>query len=265
MTHRLTLWAACLIAPTLMLLAPPIASAINITYDFDTGPGPDFVSFSSFDLYSLDLDGADLRIAKPADDGSANPNSFVTGGVRTTYGLIGDFTATVDFTLNNLPPATPGTAPLNESVFGAVGSNPDDLFLVLRFRQAAMDRIEGFSSLVGPIGVSDSNLLTGRYQIQRLGNELFARFAPAGSDMFTDLGSATGFTSESFALQLYAAQGASIVGAARSNTALDISFDNLIIQTVAVTPEPTALLAFTLAALLLRFRRRARRASSNTR
>jgi hypothetical protein len=225
------------------------ASAAVLTFDFDAGPGPSFTTFNASGLFTLDLDGPDFRASKPSDDGTVLPTSFISGGIRTVFSLEGDFTVTVDFALDDLPPATPGTIPLNESVLGVVGSEPGESFLVLRFQQASSNRIEAFSSSIGPIGAADSTLMTGRYQIERSGDTLIGRYAEAGSSSFATLGSASGYASSLFQVQLSGVQGASIGGDPRSTTSLDVSFDDLVIEVDVVVPEPGTLVLASLCLL----------------
>ena len=63
-----------------------------------------------------------------------------------------------------------------------------------------------------------------------MGNTITGRFAPTGSDTFTALGSAGGYTSPQFQIALSGTQGINVAGAARSTTALDVTFDNLVVE-----------------------------------
>jgi hypothetical protein len=225
----LRVYAALVIGIAFLFAAKQQALAEIITFDFDRGPGPSLTTFNSGNLFTLDLDGPDLNVSKPADDGSFDPTGFVSGGIVSNFSMTGDFLVTVDFSLLDFPVGAPGTNPLNESVLAVNGDNPGEAFLVLRFRRTNSDEIEAFGSSGGPIGVQDTSLTSGRYQIERVGDTLTGRFAPTGSDSFTTLGSFSGYTSSQFKIQLSATQGYE-AGTMRSNTALDISFDNLVVE-----------------------------------
>lgn len=224
------------------LSAPAISVAGVVTYDFNSGFGPDFTSFNYGGLWTIDDDGPTVRLPKPADDGSFSGDGFILAGILSSFTLDGDFSITVDFTLDDFP-FPPGSQQLNESLL-AVVSDSGGLFEVLRFNQnRGRSRIEAFSVPETPgLPAPTTSLYEGVYRIDRMGSTISGSFGEPGASLpadFTDLGSATG---PEFALpmriQLYAAQGANSGG--RSTTSLDVSFDNLRIETSAV-PEPASL------------------------
>ena len=239
MTHRkrspLNACAAFAIGLAFLLAAqgPILAGTTTMTFDFNNGIGRAFCPGNAGNLFTLGLTGPDFRVTKPADDGSFTPNGFVSGNITSNFFLTGNFKVTVDFGLPNFPPAAPGSEPLNESILGV--NSATETFLVLRFRRAGSDDIEAYGGAVGPINTTPSSLSSGRYQIERVGNTITGRFAPTGSDTFTTLGSANGYTSPEFQIALSGTQGINVAGAARSTTALDVTFDNLIVEADGVT------------------------------
>ncbi len=214
----------------LLLATAGQVCAATLTFDFENGVGPEFSTYNSGNLWALGTRGPTFRVSKPADDASFGANEFISGGLVSNFALTGNFLVTVDFSLPDFPATGPGPNGLNESVLSVDGSLPGQGFLVLRYRFNSSDRIEVYASAGGPIGDQSSSLASGRYQIERAGNTLIGRFAPTGSDVFTTLGSFGGYTSPQFQIQLSGVQGLNLAGAARSATALDIAFDNLVVQ-----------------------------------
>src|SRR5215213_6341259 len=227
MSKRHAVSSRCAVGLALLLATELRVLAATFSFDFDTGPGTSFATFNSGNLFALGLSGPDFRISKPADDGSFLPSGFVSGGIVSKFSVTGNFRVTVDFTLPSFPLAAPGSTPLNESILGVSGSN-GELFLVLRFRNASGDKIEAYGGAGGPTGAQDSSLTSGRYQIERVGDTVTGRFAPAGSDTFMTLGSFSGYSAPQFKIQLSGTQGTE--GGSRSTTALDVAFDNLIVE-----------------------------------
>ena len=228
----------------LLLAAERQLSADTITFDFESGPGPGFSTTNSGNLWTLDTDGPTFQASKPADDGSFEPNGFIAGGITSNFTMTGDFLVTVDFSILNFPAAGPAASALNESVLGVSGDTAGESFLVLRFRHGSSDQIEAFGSSGGPTGVQNSSLTSGQYQIERVGDTLTGRFAPTGSATFTTLGSFGGYTSPEFQIVLNGVQGTNAGGQPRSNTALDVAFDNLVVTAdgfVGTVPEPSSL------------------------
>ncbi len=104
--------AAFAIALVVLLLATgQKVGAETVTFDLNSGPGPNFSTFNSGNLFTLDLDGPNLRISKPVDDGSVAPTGFVSGGILSNFAMVGNFIITVDFTLPDFPVAAPGNIP----------------------------------------------------------------------------------------------------------------------------------------------------------
>ncbi len=230
-------------------VAVPRARGELIVFDFDNGPGSSFTTVNSGGLFTLDLDGPTFRVSKASDSGTFDPTGFVSGGIRSVFSVVGDFTATVDFTLHNVPINPAGTVALNESLL-TVLSMPDPThvgdFSVLRFTVNGGSFVEVFGTPGGPAGAVPSSQIEGRYRIERMGTTLTGLIAPAGSDVFTTVGSFSGFTSPAFQVQLSGTQGTDVVGGNRSTTALDVSFDNLIIEAQGITgmvPEPASLVS----------------------
>ena len=68
-------------------LALASADATTLTFDFNSGIGPQFSAFSTDNLFTLDTSGSDLRIFKEADDISLrdNPNEFIIDRPRARH------------------------------------------------------------------------------------------------------------------------------------------------------------------------------------
>lgn len=214
------------------------AHAATLTFDFDSGFGPAFQSFSDQSLYTVDNAGGAVHAFKGADSPPV-ANEFVAGGVRSNFNMVGDFTATVDFTIHNMP--LPGGNKLNESVLSVASSaTPSNSALVLRFAEANQF-VEGFTT--APHGLTLESVLTGRYQISRAGNSFSGAYAAGNSATFNTLFSGIAITNDPYRLTLAAVQGAN--ADTRSGTALDISFDNLVVSAAsfsgitAAVPEPS--------------------------
>ena len=214
------------------------AHAATLTFDFDSGFGPAFQTFSDQSLYTVNNTGGAVRIFKGADTPPVL-NEFVGGGVRSNFNMVGDFTATVDFTIHNMP--FPGSNKLNESVLSVASSaNPGDFALVLRFAESNQF-VEGFTN--APLGLTPESTLTGRYRILRTGSNFTGSYAVGNSATFNTLFSSIPITSEPNGLSLFGVQGANV--GTRSGTALDISFDNLVVSAAsfsgitAAVPEPS--------------------------
>lgn len=232
------------------------AKAEVLTFDFDSGLGPNFTVFDrSNSLYTVDTDGPTLRVSKVGDDGSYHPNQFISAGIKSAFEVGGDFSITVDFALHDFP-AT-GEKQLNESLI-AVMSSSGGVFSVLRFRLETQNLIEVFAIPPSdPFGVTSSSLATGRYRIARTGSTVTGSYASSGSSAFTSIASVGGF-SDPMSIQLSSHQGLNEIIAGRSTTSLDISFDNLIVEADTITgivPEPTTS-ALALTALCLAISRR---------
>ena len=244
-------WVATLVGVTLLcycvVQTPPQARAELLTFDFNSGYGPNFSVRNDGGLWTVGSDGSALRISKPADDGSFNGQGQIWGGIKSIFSLEGDFSVTVDFTLHDFP--FPGgefaLAKLNESVLGVFPDN-GGVFEVLRFRQGtAMDLIEAFVAPPGiALGWPDSSLTTGQYRITRSESTYSGWYAIAGSTEFVSLGSYGG-SLEPVHVQLFGVEGMN--GGYRSTTSFDIGFDNLVIQADRINgtvPEPSTFAMF---------------------
>ena len=82
---------------------PIIARGDTFSFDFSSDYGPYFQEANTDALWTLSTATHQLSISKPADDGSFVPTWFVYGGLYSSFTLEGNFSATVDFTLNNFP------------------------------------------------------------------------------------------------------------------------------------------------------------------
>lgn len=219
-----------LLALAALVLSPSIAAAQLTIFDFDSGPGTAWEVRNDGDLWTIDIDGPNLRIAKKGDDLSVLPVDWSFGGIESAFRLIGDYEITVDYQLTTFPIPTPGPSQLNDAILGVVDDEGGCLFEVLRFNHSiGQKRIEGFDCVegvpVGPTPVTAVTEYSGRFRLTRAGTTHTAWYALPGSDSFINLGSVTN-TAGPVRIQLAAAQG----GPTRPNSAIDIAFDDLIID-----------------------------------
>lgn len=224
-----------------LVLIGNFSDATTLNYDFNSGISSDFQVSNDSDLFDVDASSGNLRISKSSDDGTINPSGFINAGIRSIYSIAGDFTITVDFTLNDFPETV--RPQLNESILGVSSTNNDDFFWVLRFSSGTRDRIEAYSE--GPMGLTTTNILTGSYQISRIGSTVTGLYSSDGLN-FNVLGSVSDF-SDPINISLLAAQGQGRLGERRSTTSLDISFDDLVIeadQIINPVPEPGTMILF---------------------
>ncbi|MCK4412018.1 MAG: T9SS type A sorting domain-containing protein [Candidatus Eisenbacteria sp.] len=216
------------------------AKAEQVVFDFENGPGPLFEIPNTADLWTIDCDGPNLRISKPEDPLTVNPNGFIAGGIRSRFWVNGDFSVTVDYELSTFQRDPSNGSTLNESILG-VQDAVSQLFEVLRFAHGSSDqRIEAYGP-DAPIGAQDPPpevLWAGRYRVTRVGETMTGAFAPLGSEVFTSLGSAGGYGGPVQVICI-GAQGVGRVDRERANTALDIAFDNLIIDGLISYPPTT--------------------------
>lgn len=222
---------------------PSNASAGVMSFDFSSEPGGNFSEFNDAGLYSITTAGGELRISKPADDGSYAPNGFIEAGLLSHFTLAGDFTVKVDFTLYDLPYAL-GQRELNESLMAVVAAN-GNAFEDLRFTVGdGRNLVEAFDSPYTGLPTYYSSLASGVYQISRVGSTISGAIAASESSPFVSLGSASGF-SDPMRVQLFAAQGEN--SGNRSTTAIDIGFTGLTIEAdqlqgvQGAVPEPSSI------------------------
>ena len=214
----------------------------RVVFDFDTGVDPNFSiydkiaagvdDFSGGDsktpsgLWTIDDNGPSLRISKPADNRTIAPTGFLRAGIKSNFAVDGDFDIQVDFALHNWPANS--KPQLNESALQVVGvgnENAGKNFMVFRLRWGSADIAQTYST---PLGRSiNSSLMSGRYRLERLGPSVTASIAPMGGNSFTTLGIYEDFSGP-VEIRAFAALGMN--SGIRSATALDISFDNLIVE-----------------------------------
>src|SRR5208282_6319811 len=154
-----------------------------------SGLGPNFSTFNDGGLWNVNTNSSGLELSKPADPGTYLPSGWVTAGARSGFVLNGDFKVTVDFTLPDLP-FTSGGEMLNESILWAGSQDNGAYFEILRYGEGSQQLIESFGSS-GLVGVADSSITSGSYQLTRSGSTLTALYAPEGSSSFINLGSYT--------------------------------------------------------------------------
>jgi hypothetical protein len=235
-----------------MLLLVTPAKAELISFDFNQGPGPNFDLINPSGLFSIEGDGPSLRITKGSDVGSVSPTNQVMAGAASLFSLNGDFSVTVDFTLNVFPFPS-ANQQINSSLL-AVSDDGNMLAEVLRFRLNGRDRAELFASVPFQDLPINTSATTGRYRLVRQGTTVTAFFAE-GNGAFIPLADAFGVTGP-VQVHLLAAQTPNVVGGARPTTALDVEFDNLVIEADEITglvavPEPVSGLAWIGATIFL--------------
>ena len=231
-------------------------NADTLAFDFSSGLGPNFsVINNDGGLWNVGTNGSGLEISKPADPGTYFPTGWIHAGIGSGFVLNGDFTVTVNFTLNGFP----DNVGLNESLLnvtpisGPVLPNNGAInggFSILEYMQGNQQLIETFSEPPStPLAAADSSITSGSYQLVRSGSTITGLYAPDGSSSFTPIGSYTdpSFTAPMY-VELLANQGTNNLSWPRSTTGMDITFDNLVVQADSISgvvPEPStfALLA----------------------
>jgi hypothetical protein len=255
----------------LVFVLTPLADAQTMVFNFESGLGPNFDTWNDGNLWTIDSSGGEVRISKPEDDLSVLPGG-IRGGAVSKFILTGDFSVTVDYNLYNFPAdlSHSETYPhialrLDHNDF--IGTN--DNFAVIRFRQYTSQEIEAWhlppGSIYGRQSAPADMLASGRMRLTRAGSAISSFYAPLGSEAFTLLGSAPG-VSDPLHVRLLAGQWrTSVLVPTRANTAMDIAFDNLIVEgpVSGVVPEPGSLILLLsgLGVILLQIRR-VRRAKS---
>ncbi len=228
-----------MIPTVLMLTVCGSSPATTITFDFDSGI--DLANFSVFnvgELFTISTEGQDLRISKPADDGTVLPLGFLLGGIESTFTIDGDFSVTVDFTLHDFPPTGGPCCPLNEALLRVESEDGSGGFMIYRLRIVDGNLLPVWLDGVGVIGEVSTTLTSGRFRITRSGTTLSALFSETNG-AFIPLGSASGWGGSS-RVRLYVAQGKSVSGLSRSTTSIDVSYDNLVIEADQIGPPCTA-------------------------
>ena len=238
---------ACVLVLVFFVVLVQASNADTLSCDFSSGLGPNFSVVNTGGLWNVTTNGSGLEISKPSDTGTYLPSGLIRGGARSQFAVNGDFTITVGFTLPNLPGAS-GASGLNESVLNVT---PTDglgvVFEILRYSYTYNQQmIETYSDppASGLVGAY-SNITSGSYQLVRTGSTIAGLYAPEGSSSFTPIGSYTDFSfSEPMYVELLATQNTNVGGGPRSTTAMDITFNNLVVQAdniTGVVPEPSTL------------------------
>jgi hypothetical protein len=123
----------------------------------------------------------------------------------------------------------------------ASSTNSNNFALVLRFAETNQF-VEGFTAS-GPHSAAVDPVTSGRYRISRTGSSFAGSYAQGSSATFNTLFSGIAITGDPYALTLFGVQGANV--GTRSGTALDVSFDNLVVSAAsfsgitAAIPEPS--------------------------
>lgn len=232
------------------------ANADTASFDFSSGIGPYFSvfngsgNFPALDqpggLFNVATNSSGIDVSKPADNGTISPVNAVGAGIRSTFSVVGNFSITVDFTLNDFPIPNQSEG-LNESWLSVISMDYRSDVSVLRYNYpSAGNLIEGWTdpSEIG-FGIQNSSSMSGRYQLQRSGSTITALFADPDSSSFTQLASVDGFP-DPMKIQLFAAQNRNVGGDPRSTTSMDVSFNNLnvVADQIQGIPEPSTFVLF---------------------
>ncbi len=217
-----------------------------LIFTFDSGPGSDFSVVNAGGLYAIDQDGPDLRISKPVDDGTILPTGYTPGGIISNFAIEGDFTITVDFALHDFP-QPPEPQHMNESILGVVAPGCRS-FWVLRVWEGSGDFVQVYSTVhsgrpeIGEGVQLPSSDPAGYYRITRSGSRVSGYFAAAG-EAFTELFSVDDFP-EPVRVHLLARQGPNAFLGTRPTTAIDISFDNLVVEAERIVRDQGGLVGW---------------------
>jgi hypothetical protein len=242
--HPQFLVSLTFLAVVSLSLQSTAAKADTFVFDFDDGPGPLFVTWNDGGIWTIDTDGPDLRISKPADDLSVVPEG-ARAGIYSTFFITGDFTITVDFQLYDFPADLSHPYTYNHIVLGlfeeSAATFSGNNYLAIRFRQNSSEEIEGWhlppGQIYGRQSVPVDLQASGRFRISRVVDVITTAYAPLGSETFTPLGSGAGSTAP-FYIRLFAGQWTTCTCLQiRASNSMDIAFDNLIVE---VTDLPVA-------------------------
>ena len=208
----------------------PVATSQSHSWDFDSGDITGLSLVREGEPWNADLESGSLRFWKPEDDRSSNNFEAIWCGFATDFDLSGDFTVTVDFDLTEFPRAT-----------GHIGTNACSLFVIEEdgslglglmslWVSTSRTRVFLVNHSEGNVRSIPSSFTAGRYRITRVGSSLTGSVAPADSSSFEIIGGRDGVTG-SVSLEGLARQGVSVTrSGGRSNTALDVTYDNLVVE-----------------------------------
>jgi len=238
------------------------AVAMPLVEDFSGGILPDRWELSHEDAAGApwtitvpDLTG-ELSISKMADTDPLTATTHRRAWIRSRFYLVGDFSTFVDFNLVEFPGRT-DTGGWNGALLrlGTTTDAPREYaFMTLRFSgQGTEQYSEGFSTepTAHAIGVNEDSTVTGRFGVTREDQTLSAWIDRGVGPVL--LGSATSaYFDAPMSVQLMAAQMASGSPPSRLPTALDVRFDNLVIEAdgIMVIPEPSSFVTWSLLAAL---------------
>ena len=239
-------------------IAAPVAAAIIRVEDFSEG-----ISAAQWEIVREDAAGAPwtitapdsdgrLRISKLADTDSLTASMHRRAWIRSRFYLIGDFSVFTDFELIEFPGTN--TDGWNEALLrlGTTTNAPIEYaFMTLRFSsQGDAQYSEGFSTepTAHPIGMNADSTVIGRLGVTRQGQTLSAWIDRGVGPVL--LGSATSANFEApMNVQLMAAQMAAGSPQVRPSTAIDVRFDNVVMEAEGIVPEPSTVILFSIGAL----------------
>ena len=149
-------------------------------FDLGSDDAPYFTTYNSGGLWTIQPSSGGVQISKGVDDGTVNPYiGGIYGNLVSNFQVVGDFTATVNFIIYQLPLSDAPNS-LSELSFFAVQQPSSQFLEILRF--ADDTSTNGLGSWSAPPGnwayIGSSSLTAGVFELQRCGEVMTASIAP---------------------------------------------------------------------------------------